>query len=311
MKVFADVPLHPAALEALAAAGAEVVGWDDPRLSAWAEEAEALINGPMRLDAAAFARARRLKVVAKHGTGIDNIDLKAARARKVRVARSPGGNAQSVTELAVGLAVALARRIVESDARIRSLAPFERGEFTGFDLRGKAAGIVGVGAIGRRVARLLAQGFGMAVSGYDPYLSADDWRRRDAARVARLDDLLARVDLLTLHCPLTDETRGLIGEAELERMKPSAILVNTARGGIVDEPALFSALSDGRLAGAALDVFAAEPPPADHPLFALPNVIATRHVGGYSEEALKAIGLKCVRQILDALAGREPEDAVA
>lgn len=224
----------------------------------------------------------------------------------VRITRATGMFGRWMAEYTLGWCAWVAQRMEtfrEAQRQRRWLALDPQ------PLHGRTLAILGLGDIGSAIARAGAS-LGMRVIG----VSRSGRNQRGVAAVyppSALTRALSQADFAVAVLPLTAETRGLIGEAELERMKPSAILVNTARGGIVDEPALFSALSDGRLAGAALDVFAAEPPPADHPLFALPNVIATRHVGGYSEEALKAIGLKCVRQILDALAGREPEDAVA
>ncbi len=310
VKVFSDIPLHRAAVEWLRSRGAEVVEFDDPDFPNWPEEADGMVLGPLPLDRSALATVRRLKVVAKHGIGLDNVDLDAARERGIRVTRTPGGNAQSVAELTVGLMIAMTRRIQAAEQRIRSGEPYDRLAYRGEDITGKSAGIIALGNIGRRTARMLARGFGMRVLGYDPHLADAAWADVDAAPTAELDRLLAESDVVCVNAPLNDETRGMIGARELALMKPTAYLVNTGRGGIVDEGAVHDALAAGRLAGAALDVLAVEPAPVDHPLFSLPNFVGTRHVGGYSTEALRNIGLTAAGQVLDVLEGREPADSV-
>ena len=310
VKVFSDIPLHRAAVEWLRSRGAEVVEFDDPDFPNWPEEADGMVLGPLPLDRSALATVRRLKVLAKHGIGLDNVDLDAARERGIRVTRTPGGNAQSVAELTVGLMIAMTRRIQAAEQRIRSGEPYDRLAYRGEDITGKSAGIIALGNIGRRTARMLARGFGMRVLGYDPHLADAAWADVDAAPTAELDRLLAESDVVCVNAPLNDETRGMIGARELALMKPTAYLVNTGRGGIVDEGAVHDALAAGRLAGAALDVLAVEPAPVDHPLFSLPNFVGTRHVGGYSTEALRNIGLTAAGQVLDVLEGREPADSV-
>jgi D-3-phosphoglycerate dehydrogenase len=263
------------------------------------------------LTAQDFAQAKRLKVVAKQGVGVNTIDLAAARERGIVVCNAPGINSEAVAELALGLAIALARRIGELDRRIRAGAPIERTKFLGIELFEKSVGIIGMGNIGTRIARKFVAGFACRVVAYDPYVPAGTWLDIPHQRVKSLDELLPQADVLTIHVPLTPETRNMIGRSQLARMKASAILVNTSRGGIVDEAALYEALKAGRLFGAGLDVWEIEPPPADHPLLSLPNVMATPHAGGGTLETQERSSLFAAEQCLAVLKGGEPTHRVA
>ena len=252
------------------------------------------------------AAAPTLKVIGKHGVGVDNIDLDAARKYGVRVVSTPGANAISVCEMTLGLALALARRVPLADRGLRAGTALPDAERVGTELTGKTFGIIGFGDIGRRVAATMRAAFGATVVAYDPVVAAEIFTANGATRADSLAELLACADIVTIHAPLVPATRNLIGAAEFKVMKPSALLVNAARGGIVDETALAEALRSGRIAAAASDVFVKEPPPADHPLLALPNFIGTPHIAGTTAEALVRMGREVVAGVLDVLEGRTP-----
>jgi phosphoglycerate dehydrogenase-like enzyme len=228
-----------------------------------------------------------LRVVVKYGSGMDNIDVEAARALGVQVSSTPGTNARSVAELAIALLLTLARNVALHDRGVRA-GSWRR--VTGVELAGKQLGIVGYGAIGREVARI-ARGLDMNVVAHDPLLEEAD------VDLVPLDELYAASDAVSLHLPLTDETRGLVGARELAAMKPTAFLINTARGGLVDESALADALRSGRLAGAALDGFEVEPL-GDSPLRELDNVVFSPHAGASTHEAVLRTAAHAVDQLL-------------
>jgi phosphoglycerate dehydrogenase-like enzyme len=255
-------------------------------------------------DAAVFAAAPRLRVIARVGVGTDSIDLAAATAAGVVVTTTPGANHETAADHAVALILAAARRIVEHDASIRRGEWSRGGALTPWDVHGATVGLVGYGAIGRAVARRL-EGFGVRLLVADPAVGA-----ADGAEVVALAELLARADVVSLHLPLTESTRGLIGTEELAAMRPEAILVNTARGGLVDEAALAGALGGGRLRAAALDVFADEPRVGGG-LLALPNVVLTPHIGGLSEQSIARMTAEAAECVVAALAGAPDPRTVA
>jgi phosphoglycerate dehydrogenase-like enzyme len=228
-----------------------------------------------------------LRVVVKYGSGMDNIDVGAARALGVKVSSTPGANARSVAELAIALLLALARNVARHDRSVRA-GSWRR--LTGVELAGKQLGIVGYGAIGREVGRI-ARGLDLNVVAHDPFLAEAD------VALVPLDELYTESDAVSLHLPLTDETRGLVGERELEAMKPTAFLINTARGGLVDEAALAEALRSGRLGGAALDGFEVEPLD-DSPLRQLDNVVLSPHAGASTHEAVLRTAAQAVDRLL-------------
>lgn len=282
-------------------------GADRPELLAAIVEAEAiLIRSATKIDAEALAAAPRLQVVARAGVGLDNVDVRAATQAGVMVVNAPTSNIASAAELAVGLALAVARRIPNANAALKS-GQWKRSGFTGVELLDKTAGIVGLGRVGVLVAQRLAA-FGMDVIAYDPYVQPG----RAAAtgvRLVSLEELLVKADLMSVHLPKTPETVGLIGDAELHKVKPGLILINAARGGIVDEAALAAALADGRIGGAGVDVFATEPC-TDSPLFGFDNVVVTPHLGASTEEAQDKAGVAVAKSVRLALAGELVPDAV-
>lgn len=246
-----------------------------------------VVRSRIRVTAEAIAAAPRLRAIARAGAGTDNIDTAAARARGIAVLTAPGANARSVAEHVFALLFAIARRVADARDAMRA-GRWDRGKFMGFELGGRTIGIVGAGRTGREVARI-ARGLGMRVMANSPSAMRDPRRRAelDAEGIELVDfpDLLAAADVLTLHVPLNDATRGLIGREALARMKPGAILINTSRGAVLDDGAVVEALQRGRLAAAGIDVYVQEPPPADHPYRRLPNVVCTPHLAASTHEA--------------------------
>lgn len=303
LRVVVADPLAPSGLEILRRAGLEVVdatGARPDELRAELARADALlVRSRTRVDADLLAAAERLKVVGRAGIGVDNIDLERATERGVLVFNVPSANLLSATEHTFALLLALARNVPAADAALKA-GSWDRKRFVGLELEGKTLGLIGFGRIGRQVA-VRARAFGMRVSAHDPFLDADAAALHDVALVD-LDSLLERADIVSLHVPLTAKTRGLLGPAKLARMKPGSLLVNCARGGVVDETALLAALEEGRLGGAALDVFAEEPPPDDR-LARHPRVVATPHLGAQTREAQDRASTEAARTMIAALSG--------
>lgn len=241
----------------------------------------------------------KLRAVVRAGVGVDNIDVAAATRRGIVVMNTPGGNTISTAEHTVTMLMALARHVAAADASVKA-GKWERNRFVGTQLAGKTLGVVGLGRIGREVARRAA-GLDMKVVGFDPFLSPDKASHLGIESVGGLAELLPRCDFVTVHTPLTDETRGLIGGRELAMLRKGSRVLNCARGGIINEEALAEALRSGHLAGAALDVFVQEPPPADHPLLGLPNVVTTPHLGASTVEAQLSVAREAAQLLVDFL----------
>lgn len=256
-----------------------------------------------------ISRAPRLKVIGRHGVGYDTVDIAAATERGIPVVYTPAANSDAVAEHAVLLMLAVARRLVALDRSVRSGA-WQR-EAEALELRGRTVGIVGLGQIGRRVAHLCGAGLGMTVLGYDPLLSEEQFPPR-VTRMDQLADLLGSADIVTLHTPLSEATRHLIDKQRLEQMKPGAILINTARGKLVDEVALHQALISGRLVGAGLDVLEDEPPATDNPLLATDTrlVTLTPHVAGLSDVSRRRMADLVCSGLLAVLQGQRPPNVV-
>jgi len=250
-----------------------------------------------------LGRTPNLLIVSTNGAGYDTVDMRACTARGVLVVNQSGGNAEAVAEHVVGMMLALVKRFNETDRALRAGAVTNRAVFIGREAYGKTLGIVGLGNVGKRIAELCRVLFHMQVLAYDPYLAADVVRARAAEKV-ELDELMRRSDFVSVNCPLTAETRKLIGAREYALMKPSAYFITTARGSIHDEDALDQALRDKKIAGAGLDVWEKEPPPAQHPLMKYDNVIVTPHMAGVTLEARAEMGRIAAEQILDALDGK-------
>jgi D-3-phosphoglycerate dehydrogenase len=256
-----------------------------------------IVRGMTKVTRRLIDASPRLQWVARAGAGLDNIDVAAAKERGIAVLNVPGANAISVAELVFGLLLGLMRQIPAADASVRR-GEWEKSKFMGRELRGKTLGIVGLGRIGGAVARR-AIAFEMTCVGFDP-LVPEAVARAMGVEPLSLDALLARAEIVTLHAPMTPETKGMIGAAQLGRMPRGAVLVNAARGGLVDEKALVAALESGALSGAALDVFADEPPKGS-PLTSHPRVILTPHIGAATREAQEAVGEEIVRLLLQSM----------
>ncbi|HVE79160.1 MAG TPA: phosphoglycerate dehydrogenase [Gemmatimonadaceae bacterium] len=258
-----------------------------------------VVRSATRISADVLRQARKLRVVGRAGVGVDNIALDAATELGVAVINAPAGNTLAVAELFFGLVLALVRNIPRAAESMRA-GRWERAKLMGSELNGKTLGIVGMGRIGGEVA-LRAHAFGMSVVGYDPYVTESRYAALRTRAAPTLDALLRESQVLTLHTPLTDESRGLIGERELALLPPGAIVANLARGGLIDDAALLAALQSGRLGGAVIDVFATEPLPGDDPLRSAPNVLLTPHISASTAEAQRNVAVDVCAAVRDAL----------
>jgi D-3-phosphoglycerate dehydrogenase len=301
--------LSPATVEALGP-DFEILNCDGANrvelLAAIVDVDALLVRSATIVDAEALAAAKNLKVVARAGVGLDNVDVKAATQAGVMVVNAPTSNIVSAAELAVGLLLASARNIVPANEALRK-GEWKRSKYTGVEVADKVVGVVGLGRIGVLVAQRLSA-FGVRLIAYDPYVQPARAAQL-GVRMVSLDELLAESDFITVHLPKTPETIGLIGEVELHKTKPTVHIVNAARGGIVDEAALFKAIVEGRVAGAGVDVYAKEPC-TDSPLFTLESVVATPHLGASTDEAQEKAGISVARSVRLALAGELVPDAV-
>jgi D-3-phosphoglycerate dehydrogenase len=302
-KVLISDALSPAAVAIFKERGLQVefqpaLGKDKEKLAEMINGFDGLaIRSATKVTAKVLERAANLKVIGRAGIGVDNVDIPAATARGIIVMNTPFGNSITTAEHAVTLMLALARQIPEADASTRA-GKWEKNKFLGVEIFGKTLGVIGCGNIGSIVADR-AVGLKMRVIAYDPYLS--DQRALDlGVEKVELEELFRRADFITLHTPLTDKTRNIVNAESLKLMKKSVRLINCARGGLVDEAALFEALSAGRIAGAALDVFVTEPA-TDSPLFALPNVVCTPHLGASTTEAQENVALQIAEQMSEYL----------
>jgi D-3-phosphoglycerate dehydrogenase / 2-oxoglutarate reductase len=267
-----------------------------------AKPAAVLMRGNPPFTRRVIESAPQLRIIAKHGAGVDSVDVQAAAQRGVAVMTAGAANADAVAELALALMLTLSRELPRLDRSVKG-GSWERPQYQGREFRGRSVGIVGYGQIGRRVARLAAA-FGAPVLLHSRSIIAD---AGGAEVEPDFEALLRRADILSLHCPLTPETRGMIGAAQLRSMPTGALLVNTARGALVDEAALADALSSGRLAGAGLDTYSVEPPDPRHPLLALDNVICTPHVAGSTKGSLLRVGTIAATNIVRHLRGEAPD----
>lgn len=252
-----------------------------------------------------LARCPNLLAISSMGAGFDPVDVDACSAAGVIVVNQAGGNAEAVAEHALGFMLGLSKRIGETDQFMRAKDGIGRNDFIGSNIQGKTVGIIGLGHVGRRMAELCGTLFGMRVLAYDPYIEGRDFDERKATSMP-LDELLAASDFVTVHCPRNAETLNFLDAAIFAKMKPGAFFINTARGGIHDEEALFAALDSGHLGGAGIDVWAVEPPSKDHPLLSLSNVLASPHTAGVSHESRHMVATYAGEQLLDIFAGRRP-----
>jgi D-3-phosphoglycerate dehydrogenase len=250
-------------------------------------------------------RCQALLAMSTSGAGYDPINVAACTHAGVLVVNQSGANAEAVAEHVVAMLLSLTKKIAQSDRSLHTERGVDREVFKGRNAQGRTIGIIGIGNVGRRVARICGKGIEMRVLAYDPYLTPAEIEAQGAIP-APLQDLLAQSDFVTVHCPLNDETRGIIGRQELALMRPSAFLINTARGGVVDEDALSGALTDGKIAGAGVDVWVVEPPPMDHQLLTFDNVLATYHTAGVTEDSRTLMAQWNADQVVQILRGERP-----
>ena len=306
MKILVSDRLEPAAVDRLLAAGHEVLEGPglqgDELIEALEGCAALLIRGATRVTAHVLEGAKTLRLVVRAGTGLDNVDLPSARTLGIDVRNTPAANAVSVAEITLGLLLAFERHLAWAANDLRA-GRWEKSKYAGREIAGRNLGLVGFGRIGREVA-VRARAFDMHVTASDPLVAAWPAGFEWVARMS-LEEALSGSDVVSLHLPLGASTRGLIGRDELARMKPDALLINAARGGVVNEEALHEALVNGRLRGAILDVFATEPP-GENPLLALPNVLATPHLGASTRDAQVRAGLEAADIVLAELARLAP-----
>jgi len=312
-KVLVADPVSQSGVDELAAGGTLEVtvqtGLPEAELIKIIPEFSALVvRSQTKVTAAVLEAAKNLKVVGRAGVGVDNVDIDAATKAGVIVMNTPGGNTISTAELAFSLIVSVARSIPQADASVKA-GRWDRKKYEGVELYNKTLGILGMGRIGTELARR-AMAFGMRVIAYDPYLSEAKARSLQVEVVENIDDLLPRVDFLTMHMPLTAETKHMIDARRLGLIKKGARIVNCARGGLIDEAALKVALESGQVAGAALDVYEIEPPPADFPLRELKNIVFTPHLGASTAEAQENVGIEIAQAIRAALIDGEIRNAV-
>ena len=301
--------LSPATVEALGPDFdvVNVDGTDRPALlSALGEASAILIRSATQVDAEAIAAAPKLKVVARAGVGLDNVDIKAATEAGVMVVNAPTSNIISAAELTIGHLLSIARHIPAANASLAA-GEWKRSKYTGAELYEKTVGIIGLGRIGALITTRL-QAFGMNVVAYDPYVTASRAQQM-GVQLLSLDELLEQSDFITIHMPKTPETTGMIGAAQLKKMKKTAYIVNVARGGLIDEDALADALTKNVIAGAGLDVFVNEPPTGSK-LLGLPNIVVTPHLGASTDEAQEKAGVSVARSVRLALGGELVPDAV-
>jgi D-3-phosphoglycerate dehydrogenase len=280
----------------------------EEEIIALAEEADAVLNCYAKMTARVIERLKRCRIIARYGIGVDNVDLAAAGKAKILVTNVPDYCIDEVSDHALALLLALARRIVAADVAVKAGAWDVVAHAGIHRLRGRTLGLIGFGKIAKALVSKVRP-LGMRVLVYDPYLEPMIIAHQGAEAVS-LDKLLAEADAISIHVPLSPETRNIIGQRELARMKSTAFVINTSRGGIVDEQALAVALKENRLEGAALDVLSTEPPPPDHPLRQAPNVILTPHLSFYSRESVIELQTKAAEEVARALRGESPRSPV-
>ncbi len=296
--------LHDAGLEVIEAPNTE-----ERTLLSLIPDCVGLIVRTAEISEAVLQAGRHLKVIARHGVGVDKIPVAAATARGIPVVNGPYSNLEPLAEHAIGFMIILAKQILRADRAARN-GHFEvRNEYIGTELWEKTLGIVGMGRIGSEVARKARAAFSMRILGFDPYLPPD--RFPDGVEQTRgWERLFRESDFITLHCQLTPETQGMIGRRELTWMKPTAFLINLARGAVVNESELVQALREGTIAGLGTDVYAHEPPPLDHPFFTMENVVLTPHMSAHTREAMVRMAVDAATGLLDVLAGRRPKHLI-
>jgi len=309
MKCLVVQPIHRQGLDSLAAAGIECVTPASANMVDVAdaiEDCDAVVTRNAGLDKQTIVAGRKLRIIASHGSGVNKVDLSTATAVGIPVVNTPGTNARSVAELAISMVFAVLKRTVALDDAVRKGNWHERYRPGLHEISGMTLAIIGFGRIGRELARMAVNGFGMKVKVYSPSVPSEQMERAMCTPVGSLIQVLHDADIVSLHRPAKAGCMPLIDDAALSAMKPGAILINTARANLIDEAALIQHLQTGRLGGAGIDVFTEEPPPLDHPLFGLPQVVLAPHTGGSTEEALARTAVSVVSQVVDVLNGKKP-----
>jgi len=309
--VLVNKPIHPTPLQRLREEANVLTPFTAPQsevLELLKRAHGIILCGGLALGMAEMDLAENLEVIGRHGVGLDTVDLAAASDRGIPVVFTPDGPTESTAEHTLLLILATARRLSQLDRAVRS-GDFHiqsRSEAMGREMAGKALGVVGFGRIGQRLAEMCRDALHMPIYVFDPYLDPETVSAWGATYVENLTELASKVDVLSVHTPLTPETRHLIDRDIIRTMKPGAILINAARGPVVDEAALIEALQDGHLGGAGLDVYDPEPPALDNPLFQLDQVVLTPHVGSFTDEGRRRMGLTVVEDVLRVLRGERP-----
>lgn len=306
-KVLIPRTVTPEGIEYLKVNGCEVDAREEmstEELKTVIKDYDAVLLRTDIMDEETILNAERLKVIARHGVGYDNVNIDAATAKGVYVAYTPSANINSVAEHVTGLILAVSRQIVKVDNAVRDGNFGIRNASLGTELKGKTLGIIGLGNIGKLVARKCALGFDMKVMAYDPY--AEPPEEAYITKTDDIDELIKQTDFISLHLPYNKALHHFINQEKLDLMKPTAFLINAARGGLVDEMALAKALRNKTIAGAALDVFEQEPVPASHPLLELENLVVTPHLAALTKEAMSAMSLDCAKEIVRVKNHEEP-----
>lgn len=308
IKVLLTEPIRPVGMDYLRSDPAvEVVIAPDPRpetAARLAVDCDGLISRNTKIGPEVFDRAPRLKAVASHGVGTDHIDVDAATKHGVCVVNTPGANAEAVAELVTGFMLMLSRKLDSANQALRVERDYySRNRWIGRNISDKTILIVGLGAIGRKLARVCGRGFEMRVLGYDPFLSEERLAELGVKKVENIDEALPEADFVSLNCPYFDELYHLFDARRLGLMKPTAYLINCARGQLVDDRALMEALNSGGIAGAALDVFSQEPPDKDDPLFNCPNLITTPHIGANERDSIDNMSLLSAMDVMAVIKG--------
>ena len=307
-KIVVVQPIHAQGMKILREAGEVIIppNTSEQDTAQAGRDAKALVVRLTNVSADLMDAMPALKVIGRNGVGVDNIDVQAASARKIMVVNTPGTNSNSVAEYVISAFMFLMKRLGSLDARLRQGDWLYRDQCRGFDVEGKTIGIVGMGQIGSILLRKCKTGLGMRTLVYDPYLSSEQIRQSGAEACAGLDVLLSRSDVVSIHVPLNQATKGLFNKEILALMKKGSVLVNASRGGIVDEEALVSFLQSGHLGGAALDVFEKEPPEVKSPLWGCPNLLVTPHIAGMTEDAAIRTAETMCRDVAAVLRGDKP-----
>lgn len=306
MLIYLSEYIHPDAVEKLRQRGEITDNFD--RI----EEIDAIILRTAEVSRDIIAKAKKLKVIGKHGVGCNTIDLEAAKEAGIPVINTPHANTNSVAELIVGLMLNIGRNVSFCDRKCRGegfsrIAP---PEMMGIELTDKTVGLIGMGNIARQVGEILKNGFHAKLIGYDPFCTAEQAASYGIEKVEEINDLLERSDLVNISVPLTESTKNMISAENFEHFKKNAILINAARGGVVNEEDLYQALKERKLRAAACDAFVSEPPNGENKLMSLDNFCATPHIGANTEEALFRMGMEVVQEVLDILDGAEPKNRV-